>query len=147
MRKVLEKAIFGDKNMKIGDIIKKIKAEDIPVKIIPEQEQLQLYLRKQKGDVTFDKISKDTNIKLERLLEINNEISIHYRDNLMPKVLYKSMLNTDGDTEFQQFFLRQDVDLGCLFMSKILDIKKNMKTKNTPAFSFLMDNWKKYRGY
>ena len=135
--------------MDLNKILGKLKPEDAPIKTIPEQDQLQSYLREQEEDVTFDKISNDTSITKERLLEINNEISIHYREVLAPKVLLKSMLKTniDNDTEFQMFFQRPDTDLGLLFMSKISDIKNNMRNYNTPSWNFLMDNWKKYRGY
>ena len=135
--------------MELKKILGKLKPEDAPIKTIPEQDQLQSYLREQEEDVTFDKISEDTSIKKERLLEINNEISTHYREVLAPKVLLKSMMktNTDNDTEFQMFFQRPDTDLGLLFMSKISDIKNNMRNYGTPSWNFLMDNWKKYRGY
>ena len=129
------------------DIVKKLKAEDAPIKIIPEQNQLQDYLRKQGNDVTFEQISKDTGITKERLLEINNEISIHYRDVIAPKVLFKSMYQVKDNAEFQLFFQRPDVDLGCLFMSKIIDIYSTMRNYGTPSWNFLMENWKKYRGY
>lgn len=133
--------------MGIFDIMDKLKAEDVPVKTIPEQEQVQLYLSKQKGMVTFDKISKDTKITKERLLEINDEMSIHFRDNLASKVLFKSMWGKSDKAEFKVFFQRVDVDLCLLIMSKVKEVYDGMKLKHTPQWDFLMDNWKRYRGY
>jgi len=131
------------------ELLKKLKAGDVFIITIPEQEKLQNYLGKQKEDVTFDAISKDTGISKERLLEINQEISIHFKNNLAPKVFYKSMLKTaqGNNTEFEMFFIRPDVDLCCLFMFKIIDIKQNMRHLNSPSYLFLRNNWEKYRGY
>ena len=135
--------------MKLKDILPKLKPEDAPVKLLPEHNVLQEYLREQNNNVTFDKMSKDTGIPKERLLEINQEISLYWKEHLAPKVLLKSMLGTTRghDTELEMFFLRPDVDLGLLFMSKIKDIYENMRNYKTASWNFLIDNWEKYRGY
>jgi len=135
--------------MGLFDIMSKLHPSDVPILTIPEQEMLQDYLQKQDTDVSIEKICEETDIIKERFLEINQEISIHFRDNIAPKVFLKAMMNSEKDNieEFKQFFLRPDVDLGCLFMSKIVDIKQGMKNFGTPAYQFYLDSWKKYRGY
>jgi len=135
--------------MDILDILGSLKAEDSPIFTVPEHNKLISYLSKQKNDVTFKDIEKNTNIKNERLLEINQEISLHWKDKLVSKVLYKSMIKSgkDESEEFKQFFQRPDVDIACLFMFKIKDIKENMRNLNTPQYLFIKDNWEKYRGY
>lgn len=135
---------------RLGDIVGKLKAEDVPIFTIPEQEIMQDYLRNQEDDsVSMDNLCKETRINQDRFLEINQEISVHFRDKLAPKVFFKAMLKSseDDSEEFKQFFLRPDVDLSCLFMCKIVDISKNMKTLNSPSYQFYFNNWKKYRGY
>lgn len=135
--------------MGIDDIISKITPDDAPILEIPEQLQLQVFMRKVIEDISFDEISQLTGIDKERLLDINNEISIHFRDNLASKVLPKALLgaNKDDNEMFKQFFIRPDVDLCCNFLFKITDVKKNLRNLNTPTFIFLKDNWEKYRGY
>ena len=134
--------------MDIFDIFKSLKAEDIPIKTIPEQEQLLTYL-KTVENTSFQEISNHTNITMERLMDINQEISLHFKNNLGPKVFYKAMTEAsdDNNEQFKQFFQRTDVDLCCNFMFKIKDIRDNMKNLNTPSFVFLKENWIKYRGY
>ena len=90
-----------------------------------------------------------TGLSKERILEINQEISLHWKDNLVSRVLFKSMLGSSNDNsrEFKEFFSRPDVDIACLFMFKIKDIKENMRNLNTPQYLFIKDNWEKYRGY
>ena len=135
--------------MNIKDIFGKLKAEDVPIMEIPEQDVLQNFMKSTENDVTFAEICRATGIKNERILEINQEISLHFKNNLAPKVLFKAMLSASNkdNEEFEQYFQRADVDLCCHFMFKVTDIKKNMRNLNTPQFVFLYENWKKYRGY
>jgi len=135
---------------RLGDIVGKLKAEDVPIFTIPEQEIMQDFLRKQEDNsVNMDDICKETQINQDRFLEINQEISLHFRDKLAPKVFFKAMMKSgeDNSEEFKQFFLRPDVDLSCLLMSKVVDIRNNMKMLNSQGYQFLFDSWKKYRGY
>ena len=134
--------------MDIHKIFGKLKAEDVPIFTVPEHDVICNYLHTLDNDVSIIDISKATGITKERLLEINQEISLHFKDNLAPKVFYKAMMNAgDNDSEeFKQFFIRADVDISCLFMSRVSDIKKNMRNLNTPGYIFLLDNWKKHGG-
>ena len=135
--------------MKLDEILGKLKAEDVPIMEIPEQDKLLNFLRPLKNDVTFEEIKNNTDISIERLLEINQEISLHFKTNLAPKVFFKAMSEAEKDQgeQFQQFFQRIDVDLCCNFLFKILNIKQNLRNLNTPQFIFLKENWEKYRGY
>jgi len=135
--------------MKLFDIMSKLNAEDAPIFTVPEHDKIVNYLHKQKNDVTFYDVCKHTNITKERILEINQEISLHWKDKLVSRVLFKSMLKSHEDEsgEFKEFFTRPDVDIACLFMFKIKDIKENMKNLSTPQYLFIKDNWEKYRGY
>jgi hypothetical protein len=135
--------------MDLFKIKKSIEAKDIPIYTVNEHDVLVDVLRKQKNDVSIQDICEKTKISKERFLEINNEISIHFRDYLAPNVLFKAMTvaKDDNSETFKMFFQRPDVDISCLFMSKIIDIKQGMKNLETPSYNFLIDNWKKYRGY
>jgi len=136
--------------MNLFDIIKSLKAEDAPIYEIPEQEKLQDYLRKQDTDqLTYKQISIDTGISFERIVQICNELSVFFRDTLAPKVFYKSMLKAtkEDKEEFKIFFQRPDVDLALLTLTRNKEIWMNMKKYGTPSWDFMIDNWKKYRGY
>lgn len=134
--------------MNLGDILKKIQAKDHPIFTVPEHDTLVDILKQVDDSITFDRLSKATGITKERLLEINQEISLHFKDKLAGQVLYKSMLSErENPEEFEQFFQRQDVEISCLFMSKISDVFEGMTMKGTSTWDFLMDNWRKYRGY
>lgn len=124
----------------------KIRAEDVPIYLGGNELKLQEYLRKQKIEVSFDKICKDLQFTHDQILEMNNNISLHFKNKLAPKALYKSMLPGNKE-EFKRFFQRPDLDVCLLMMTKIYDIRKNMKNLDTPAFEFMIDNWKKHRGY
>ena len=143
---VLKCLVYGDDVMDFLKISKKLKAEDVPVYLGKDEEKMQEYLRKRKIEVSYEKIAKDIKLDKEHVMEIVNNISIHWRDNLAPKVFYKSMICNDMK-EFKSFFQRADVDLALLCMTMIYDVRKHMKNLGTPAYLLLLDNWKKYRGY
>jgi len=135
--------------MKIKDIIKSLKAEDSPIMTVPEHDSIVEFLRKTEKDVTYEQLAKAIGISTNRMLEINQEVSLHWKVKLAPRVLYKSMLSASrtNSEEFKIFFQRPDVDISCLFQAKISDLKKRMRNYDTPQYWFIIDNWKKYRGY
>jgi len=132
--------------MDILKLFKNLKAEDVPVLMDSDMEKLQSYLRGLKIEIDSDKICKEFDWDKDRVLDLLNRISIHWRDNLAPKVFFKSMLNSDM-SEFEGFFKRPDVDLNLLCMTMVYDIRKGMKSLGSPSYQLLLDNWKKYRGY
>ena len=128
------------------NLFDKIKAEDVPIVLNADEMKLQEYLRKQKIEVSYDKICKDMQMTHKNITDIIHDISIHWRDNLCSKALFKSML-PGNQKEFETFFQRPDVDLSILCMTMVYDVRKGMKNLDTPSYVFIFDNWKKYRGY
>lgn len=134
--------------MKLFDDMKKMNPEDLPIYEIKDQDKVLPVLQKVKTSISIDELSKITGLSNERILEINNEMSIHFKDNLAPKVFFKAMLKSTEDTEeFKMFFQRTDVDLCCNIMFKIEEVFSNMRHLNSPTYLFLKSNWEKYRGY
>ena len=134
--------------MKFDDIFKLLKEEDVPIKEFPHQEKLQSYLQQNDDDVSYDDIVKNTGISYDTLLDLHNDISLHFKNSIAPKVFFSAMIHSStNNEEFKMFFQRPDVDLCLLCLFKISDTKKMIKNIGTPQYQFLYDNWKKYRGY
>ena len=127
-------------------IARGLKAEDVPVCFNKDEEHLRDYLRGQEIEVNVDKISKNIDMSVDKVNDLLEGCSVHWRDRLAPKAFFKAMSNED-DKELETFFQRPDVDLNMLIMERVYDVRRAMKNLGSPSYVLLFDSWKKYRGY